>query len=329
LSVKQTILKHRKKALFIGLYLVFLIGVLFFFKVGTPPRGDVGVYKGIVKGDNTGFWGLTILFSAPAIKEGGVNIVIDEVPFFVDYDGNVREFPFFRQIIMHNIKAAHRSGLRYGFVLQETYIPGRPGGITIPERAWPTFFPQWNEMILKYAALAERNGVEIFGPWVEGECALGLEILVEDDSIRGYEKASDWGQEILYKIKERYSGNVLWRAGITQVGPERPDSNARWDTFRDEVYMNFTGYDYIGFTIYPNWVADFVHGDPDSERRYRDYMNEVIDYLLEIAERDGCKGVIATEFAEERVFEEGLGKLSGFFYYFTEPAKIWYSERFP
>ena len=58
-------------------------------------------------------------------------------------------------------------------------------------------------------------------------------------------------------------------------------------------------------------------------------MNEVIDYTLMWAERDGCKGVIATEFAEERVFEEGLGKLSGFFYYFTEPAKIWYSERFP
>jgi len=329
LSVKQTILKHRKKALFIGLYVVFLIGILFFFKVGTPPRGDVGVYKGVVKGDNTGFSGFTILFSAPDMKEAGVNIVIDEVPFFVDYDGNVREFPFFRQIIMHNIKAAHRSGLRYGFTLQETYIHGEPGAITIPERTWPTFFPQWNQMILKYAALAERNGVEIFGHWVEGECALGFEILIEEDSIRGYEKASDWGQFILHKIREVYSGNVLWRAGITQVGPERPDSNAKWDTFRDEVYMNFTGYDYIGFTIYPTFVADFVHGDPESERRYREYMNEVIDYLLEIVERDGCKGVIATEFAEERVFEEGLGKLSGFFYYFTEPTKIWYSERFP
>jgi hypothetical protein len=81
------------------------------------------------------------------------------------------EFPFFRQIIMHNIKAAHRNGLHYGFVLQETYIHGRPGAITVPERVWPTFLPQWNKMILKYAALAERNGVEIFGPWVEGECA--------------------------------------------------------------------------------------------------------------------------------------------------------------
>lgn len=78
--------------------------------------------------------------------------------------------------------------------------------------------------------------------------------------------------------------------------------------------MNYTGYDYIGFTIYPNFIADFIYGDPESEKAYRAYMNEVIDYLLEIAERDGCKGVIATEFAEERVFEEGLGKLSGFFF---------------
>lgn len=93
--------------------------------------------------------------------------------------------------------------------------------------------------------------------------------------------------------------------------------------------MNFTGYDYIGFTIYPAFTGDFIYGDPESEKAYREYMNEVIDYLLKIAERDSCEGVIATEFAEERVFEEGLGKLSGFFFYFTEEGKLWYSERFP
>jgi hypothetical protein len=49
------------------------------------------------------------------------------------------------------------------------------------------------------------------------------------------------------------------------------------------------------------------------------------------AERDGCKGVIATEFGEEILFEEGEGKLSGYFYWFTKPEDIryWYKERLP
>jgi hypothetical protein len=50
-----------------------------------------------------------------------------------------------------------------------------------------------------------------------------------------------------------------------------------------------------------------------------------------LAERDGCKGVIATEFGEERVFEAGEGKLSGYFYWFDQPEliKYWYEERLP
>jgi hypothetical protein len=49
------------------------------------------------------------------------------------------------------------------------------------------------------------------------------------------------------------------------------------------------------------------------------------------ADGDGCKGVLATEFGEERVFEEGEGRLSGFIFVFNEPDRIryWYAERLP
>ena len=75
--------------------------------------------------------------------------------------------------------------------------------------------------------------------------------------------------------------------------------------------------------------GDWEFGNPDAEERYREYLRDVIDYSLMCAERNGCKGVIATEFGEERVFEEGEGKLSGYFYWFNEPVLYWYQERIP
>ncbi len=329
IASRKKILEHKKTILFLIIYLIFLSAILYFFKFGGPTE-DVTIYKGVVKGDQSAFMALSILFSAPTLKEAGVNIVADEVPFFVDAKGNVLEFPYYRQLLMHNIQAAHRNGLQYCMELMVAYLGNDYGRFTIPERVWDTFFPQYNRLVLEYAEFAERNGVEMFAPLVEADGFLGLNILVDEESLRGFEKASDWGQEILHKIKERYSGKVLYRSGITMLGPERPDSEiARWDTFRDNVYINFTGYDYIGFTIVPQWIPNWEYGNPDAEERYRIWLNEVIDYTLMCAERDGCKGVIATEFGEEGVFEEGKGKLSGYFYWFNEPVLYWYGEGLP
>ena len=88
----------------------------------------------------------------------------------------------------------------------------------------------------------------MFGPWLEGDQALGTAFLVDEESLRGIEKASEWGQEILYKIREVYSGNILWRSGITFLGHR--EGEGRWEKFRDNGYINFTGYDYIGFSIF-------------------------------------------------------------------------------
>ena len=328
--VKQIFLKYKKLVIFLLIYLVFFSVVLYFFKYGGSPRDDDEIYKGIVQGDQTGFSGLTILFSATSLKEAGVNLVVAEVPFFVDNKGNIREFPYYRQLLIHNIEAAHRNGLQYCITLQETFISGHPGQMTIPDEVWSNFFIQWNRLVLEYAALAERHGVELFAPWVEGDAAIGFGILLNENSLRGFEKASDWGQEILHEIRKVYSGDVLWRTAITFGG--YTEEKGRWETYRDNIYFNFTGYDYIGFTIFPSYIgSSWSYGDPVAEERYRDFMEEVIDHLLMLAERDGCKGVIATEFGEERVFEAGEGKLSGYFYWFDQPELIsyWYKERLP
>jgi hypothetical protein len=324
------VLKNKKIVLFLIIYMVFLSVTVYLFKVGSPPEGEVDVYKGIIHGDKTGFLGFTILFSAPSIKESGATLMVNECPFFVDSEGNIREFPYFRQFLIHNIQAAHRNGLKYCIELQVAYLGEDYNRFTIPERIWPNFFPQYNKLVLEYADLAEKYGVEMLAPMIEADGYLGMQPLLNENSLRGFEKASDWGQEILQKIRQRYHGSILWRSGITANGPEDGSDIGRWETFRDNVYINFTGYDYIGFTAatwqVPNW---WEYSDPVAERRYREYLREVIEYTMMCAERDGCKGVIATEFGEERVFEEGEDKLSGYFYWFNEPAVIqyWYKER--
>ena len=293
---------------------------------------EAEVYKGINQGDQTGFMGFTILFSATTLKESGVNLVVAKVPFFIDHEGNVMEFPYYRQLLVHNIEAAHRNGLKYCIQLQVAYLGEDYNRFTIPERIWPNFFPQYDKLVLEYADLAEKHGVEMFAPLIEADGFLGTQPLLNEDGLRGFQKASDWGQEILQKIRQRYHGSILWRSGITTNGPKDGSDIGRWETFRDNVYINFTGYDYIGFTVATWQVENWWKDDkPEFERRYRAYIREVIEYTLMCAERDGCKGVIATEFGEERVFEEGEGKLSGYVFWFDEPDLIeyWYKERLP
>jgi len=318
------LLRSKKLLFFFLVYLTCLAVILYFFRFGSPVGEEVKVYKGIVKGDKTGFMGFTILFSANTLKDAGVNLVVDEVPFFIDYEGNVMEFPYFRQLLIHNIEAAHRSGLQYCMTLQVAYLPRELGTMGVPERVWPTFLPQWNKLVLEYATLAERYGVEMFAPWVEADAAMGAE------------KGSEWGQEIVSQIRERYSGKILWRAGFTAGGVEGlwVGDGGFAKIMEDHPFASagaFAGYDYIGFTIQPSMLVNWEYGNPEAEANYRIWMREVIDYALMCAERDGCSGVIATEFGEDRVFEVGEGKLSGYFYWFDEPDLIeyWYKERLP
>jgi hypothetical protein len=321
------LLKSKKLLLFVVTYLICLVVILYVFRFGSPLREEVEVYKGIVKGDKTGFMGFTILFSANTLKEHGVNLVVDEVPFFVDGEGNVMEFPYYRQLLIHNIEAAHRSGLQYCMTLQDQFVLSveTQAPHVVPEEVWPTFAPQWNKLVLEYAILAERYEVEMFAP------------AVEPDGVFGAEKGAEWGQEIVSQIREIYSGKILCRSGFGFEGlwdggwTEAGDFAEGMEGNLFSKAGTFTGYDYIGFTVTPRMIANWEYGDPVAEANYRTFLNELMDYALMCAERDGCSGVIATEFGEDRVFEEGEGKLSGYFYWFDEPTLIeyWYKERLP
>jgi hypothetical protein len=261
------------------------------------------------------------------LKQAGVNMVVDKVPFFVDLEGNVHEFPYYKQLLIHNIEAAHRAGLQYCMTLQDQYLLRKPGAPhVVPENLWLKFLANWNKVVLEYADLAEKYGVEMFAP------------LIEPDGVVGPELALEWGQEIVSQIRERYGGKILCRSGL---GFEGLYGGGLWvepgdflEGMEDEPFNRagaFRGYDYIGFTVVPTMISNWEYGDPVAESRYRIFLNEFMDYALMRAEMDGCKGVIATEFGEERVFEVGEEKLSGYFYWFDEPDLIeyWYKERLP
>jgi hypothetical protein len=209
------------------------------------------------------------------------------------------------------------------------------------ERLWPTFFKQYNKKVLEYAEIAEKYGVELFAPMHEQDGVIGLWILHDRGSFSGYNKASEWGQEILPGIKERYHGKLVWEGAFNNGRLVPPEQYRR---VLDELYINFTGYDYIGFTTSPTFAPE------EGPEEYRECVRCTIDTLSKWAERDGCEGVIAAEMtlayavtstgwkdflANDIVFEEGEGKLSGYIPGFgsesweKEGLKHWYKEKLP
>lgn len=145
------------------------------------------------------------------------------------------------------IQAAHRSGLKVALTTDREgpYLERVDKGSEY-----------WDLFIIDTARMAEKWGVEFFAPLAEPE-----------DEFR--EDTSRWAQEILFKIKEVYHGEIIWRGGTL-------------------IDMDFSGYDYIGFTT-------FMPGDVTSEE-YSRVIDEKLDQALAFCQRDNCKGVMITEF---------------------------------
>jgi len=156
----------------------------------------------------------------------------------------------------------------------------------------------------------------------------------------GINASSSWGQEILPKIRARYDGKIIWKGALNQ------DS-------LDYSNIDFVGYDYIGLSI-------IVPSTNDTDS-FRSKVTRLIDSTLYLASRAGVMGVMITELGhdivkndgnvnDERyalnyniVFEEGNGKVAGFFITdmpaFLGPPlrdslkeatiKEWFKERLP
>ena len=152
-------------------------------------------------------------------------------------------------------------------------------------------------VVIELAKIAEEEGADVFAPMKETDFIIGSTT-----------KASKWSQDILPKIKEVYSGKIVWRG----------DFHDAYKSSSKQV--DFSGYDIIGFTT--------LSGDSGtSNSNLENVITGNIDALTEWAEKDGVKEVWITEFsistkssqseeekakAHQIMFEAAEGKLDGY-----------------
>ena len=211
--------------------------------------------------------------------------------------------PVEKELIINITQQAHRNGFKVAFTMSN--LPDMEG----------VDMDLLNSRIVEYAQVAEEYDIELFAPMNEPEVILG-------------ENTSKWKQEILAKIKAVYHGDVLWKG----AGVDMPDKSTI-ALIADQPPGDFVGYDYIGFStlLMPKEVLEpheqIRFADQSTLEAYPHYVEAALDYKLAQAKRDGCKGVILSEFgvlhkgsltekeiarAYEIVLEKGRDKVVGF-----------------
>ena len=274
-----------KKGLVIGIVVVLIIlGVVGYFYFQSEREVEVE-YKGI--------WMSTLLFRDPnyldsnaqRLKDMGINtIYLSAFPpypeaSFENLKGTFapeivemfRELiPIGKELIIDNIQTAHRHGLKVALT------------VITPSILEEEDVEELNSQIIEYARLAEEYDVELFAPMAEPPNTI---------------KTGSWRQEILSRIKEVYNGEIFWSA----AGPGLPNEE-QMSQISEQPPGDFVGYDYIGFStlFFPSEILnpeerlqfDYMLTLED----YSQYVEGAIDYMSIVAERDGVKGVIITEF---------------------------------
>lgn len=290
-----------KKWLIISIILMVLIGLsvggffvwkIFFApvtsvpKTGTTEKGttqeEVYIYKGI--------WTPSLLLqdrhylttNAQKLKGLGINTIFIMAPApqgeewlekareaFQSSPGLIQKLeeyvPHEREIIIGAIQDAHKNGLKIGLTVV-TWNP--PLGMEYDEELL-------NAKVIEYAKLAEEYNVELFAPMGEPEKVFGAE-------------TSEWRQEIFPKVREVYHGEITSKGfAALPLGEELNDEFFR--SVAEGPPGQFVGYDYIGFgPMLPVGLRTL--------EEYSEYVELDLKYQLAQAERDGCKGLIITEF---------------------------------
>ncbi len=316
-----------KKLVIIGIVGIVIVGIIFtIWYVQRDLDKPVEV-------EYNGIWMSTLLFrdmnylesNVQKLKDMGINTIYivafppyPEATFEKLKETFVPEIvemfrdlvPIEKELIIANIQTAHNNDLKVALsvikppVLEEKDIE------------------ELNLKIIEYAKLAEEHDVELFAPMAEPPNIINNGI---------------WRQEILLRIKEVYHGEIFWSG----AGIGLPDKEAT-SQIATQPKGDFAGYDYIGFStlFFPSEILNpeerlqFAHMLTLED--YSQYVEEALDYKLAIAERDGVKGVIITEFgvigtiamsessvlslseeemarAYEIVLEKGSGRVVGLF----------------
>lgn len=283
--------------------LVFALTIIYAYS-GSPPSGEVEIYKGIW----SPVFPMTakmLLLDIGQLKEDGVNTLSFGPNYMTDDEGNIGKFPNWLTILF--IQSAHRNGFRV-FLVPDMWGPGFTG---VENKT--LFFEQATNIVLEWAEIAEKYGVEMYAPSNEPA------IIIDDK-----EAVNQWAHDVAVKIRERYSGILVYKASIADWGFDN----------------DYRGYDYVGLDIFP-------HDPKQSLEEFKTELQDQIRDGLKFAERDGAKGVILSEIgvqvkimigaedvssttrepfslefqkqAYEIFFEEGKDKVKGYVFCCWEP----------
>jgi len=231
------------------------------------------------------------------LKDMGVNTVFLQGP--APQPKLEKLIPFAKECIVAHIQTAHRNGLKVALTIG--YKPPYPKLEEIDLEAL-------NSRVIEYAKLAEQYEVELFAPLNEPEVIF-------------LENTGKWRQEILPKIRKVYHGEIVWK-GATPGLPDPMLSEKSLKALSEESPGDFLGYDYIGFSTSPT--------EDMTLEEYDRYVDNALKLVSAWAKRDGCKGVMITEFgaflwepnkhseediarAHQIVLERGKDRAVGFF----------------
>lgn len=211
-----------------------------------------------------------------------------------DKDGNINELD------MESVYARSRELIRYYkesdlvVLFSPEPVPANimdePG--PIPDNIRGVFLENYEKIIIELAKISEEENVEIFSPMNEPDYKLSAGL------------SSSWGQDILPKIRKVYKGKIMWKGSLSEL-------------VRENKQIDFSGYDVIGFTIFPFGGIEY----------YQEDIKRTIDIVKKWAKDDGVPEVFASEFGTYKpvrieqvdepksidyVFEAGEGNLTGF-----------------
>ncbi len=264
-------MKHfLKKILILAVVAGFFTGLFGYgYYAGKPPKTKIKEYKGVFM-PNAGimpFLHLSI-FKPGQMLAGGINTVAFGPLYFVKENGEIFKIPGSKHLNILLIQYFHRRNLRVMLVPRLSYnikdtLFGNPREIPTKIRENKEFLKNLNEEILTWAETAEDLGVELFAP------------LDQPDEKFGHILTDQWNKEIVPKIKEVYSGNLVFKGDLSL---EKIEFNPKID---------FRGYDYIGFGL----AAD------EREENAQEKLKKTISLLKNSASESEAKGIFVTGFA--------------------------------
>lgn len=193
-------------------------------------------------------------------------------------DGTFRTKSDAKQFVIAQIVESHKQGI------QVYLVPNFRHPSPFPDRRIAeTYLENFTPIVLEWAEIAEEYGVALFPPGNELDKPFPKDLV------------ATWLHDIIPKINERYDGLTIAK-------------------LKDVFDMDFSGYDYVGFT-------NIGRQNPGGVR-------EEVELAKKYAARDGARGVIISEFGWnirsdegeetqaktiEQVFQESWGEVDGYF----------------